>query len=538
MSTSIVVSFFKWLFCFFRDGMKNSLVAKGLKGAASWLVNIFTASVFCRFLCRLADKVAQCYGKSRLHGALTVQEVEKTSDKSLFYRIYSAVVMFVMSFCGAAVKKVHAASSHSVVLSGVCKKDDGREVTKASGFFIGFFGFIVAVMFCVPHSMWNNLFGFGIAIVCLVMVIYGYAMKRDNVVIRPDKTYLALILFFASLTFSLFVSKNVGDSIRIYVFFVTSLLLCVSVSMFASGKRAFRSLCGMLFACVVITGTVGIVQAILKVEADASLTDLTLNANMPGRVFSTMGNPNNFAQILVLFMPFAFAYVLNTKGALKKTVLIAFMLIPFVALLQTYSRSGWIAFAVAAAVFVALCNRKVVPFMIILCIFAIPLLPQSVLDRILTIGNLEDSSSSYRLIIWTGALEMLKTFWVTGVGIGPGAFKTVYPYYAQGTTADVAHCHMQFLEVFLETGIIGFISFLWLTFTVIKRSFVASSSKDKEIKYYAAAAAASMTSIIFIGFFEYYWFYPRVMFAFFISTGLAVAVYRMYSDDKAKSDNK
>lgn len=531
-TTSFVVRFFKAVAGFLACGTNSSIFIKIFRKTASFFVllwKVFTSSVVFRFLCLVADSIAECYGNSRLHRALTGEELEKDSKSSLFYRVYATVVAAVTGFLAKVLLLFAPASSSSVAFSSVFATHASGE--KSYRRYTGIFGFIIAIMFCVPHTMWNNFYGFIISLVLFALVIYGYAAKKENALIYPYKTYLSLILFFASITLSLFVSRNLSDSIRIYVFFITSILLCVCVSIFASEKKAFRSICGLLFGCVVVTGVVGIVQAILKVEADASLTDLTLNADMPGRVFSTMGNPNNFAQVLVLFMPFALAYALSSKGKFKKLVLCTFMLIPFAALLQTYSRSGWIAFAVSAVVFTVLSNRRAVPFMFLLCLLAVPLLPEAVLNRILTIGNLEDSSSSYRLVIWQGALEMLGDVWATGVGIGPGAFKSIFPVYAYGTTAEVAHCHMQFLEVFLETGIIGFISFSWMTLTVIKRSFVSSSSKDKEVKYFAAAAAASMTGIIFIGFFEYYWFYPRVMFSFFISTGLAIAVYRMSRDE-------
>lgn len=532
ISTSFAVKFIKAIFGVFAGGKDSSVALKVWRKIACFLILLwtaFTSSFVFRFLCSVADGIAECYGNSRLHRALTGREVEKDSQGSVFYRVYAAVVTAITGILAKVLLLFAPATSSSVVFSSIFATHLSRENSYRR--YTSLFGFIIAIMFCVPHTLWNNFYGFIISLVLFALVIYGYAAKKENALICPYKTYLSLILFFASITLSLFVSRNLSDSIRIYVFFITSILLCICVSIFASEKKAYRSICGLLFGCVVVTGVVGIVQAILKVEADASLTDLTLNAGMPGRVFSTMGNPNNFAQVLVLFMPFALAFALSSKGKVKKLVLCTFMLIPFVALLQTYSRSGWIAFAVSAVVFTVLGNRRAVPFMFLLCLVAVPLLPESVLNRILTIGNLQDSSSSYRIVIWQGALEMLGDVWKTGVGIGPGAFKSIFPEYAYGTTADVAHCHMQFLEVFLETGIIGFISFLWMTLTVIKRSFISSSSKDKEVKYYAAAAAASMTGIIFIGFFEYYWFYPRVMFSFFISTGLAIAVYRMSRDN-------
>lgn len=527
--------------------IQNSIVVKlfkKLSGFVCTMLSFFNVSFIYKLVCGIADGIAHTFEKGVSHRILSSKGPEKYSEGSALYRFNVRAIDALISFSGKIFDFMSEVYSSSI-LSKVCRFTKntvassvfGRIFGKGTDVYVGFFGFIIAVMFCVPHSFWNNLLGLGIALLSVIWVLYGCHKNKDNIVIRPDRTYLSIIYFFACLVLSTVLSRSRSDSIRILMFFVTSILLCLTISVFTSKKSSFRSFCGMLFACVTVTGVVGIVQAILKVEADSSLTDLTLNANMPGRVFSTMGNPNNFAQMLVLFMPYCAAFALTAKTALKKTVLCALLAIPLVALLQTYSRSGWIAFAVAVAVFVALVNRRLIPALIIICIAAVPFLPSSVLDRILTIGNMQDSSSSYRILIWEGAREMLGLVWTVGLGIGPGAFKSVYPAYARGSTQDVAHCHMQFMEVFLETGILGFIGFIWMTVSLIRRAFIATSSKDKELKYYAAAASASMTSIVFIGFFEYYWFYPRVMFSFFVSAGLAVAVYRMWQNEKENGEN-
>ena len=53
------------------------------------------------------------------------------------------------------------------------------------------------------------------------------------------------------------------------------------------------------------------------------------NKDMPGRVFSTLGNPNNYAEFLVLFMPFAMSFVLGKKKwNVSKLLLCAGMLLP------------------------------------------------------------------------------------------------------------------------------------------------------------------------------------------------------------------
>lgn len=327
---------------------KSSIVLKLLSKLCTLFSAIFLAfknSFIYKFVCSVADGTANSYAKSTCHAALTLPDVERHSDSSCFYRLFSAVISKatrlsnkLFGFLENAARtsgagKIASFASHTVKASFIGK----RLCDKASPCTL-FFSFIIAVMFCVPHSFWNNLFGLAIALAALATVLYGVYKNKDNVKISPDKTYLSLILFFACLILSTFISRDRGDSIRVLMFFITSFILCISVSVFTASSRSLRSFCGMLFAAVAVTGVIGIIQAIIGVEADASLTDLTLNADMPGRIFSTMGNANNFAQMLVLFMPYCAAFALTSKGKIKKLLLCAVLAIPFASLLATYSR--------------------------------------------------------------------------------------------------------------------------------------------------------------------------------------------------------
>ena len=208
------------------------------------------------------------------------------------------------------------------------------------------------------------------------------------------------------------------------------------------------------------------------------------------------------------------------------------------ALILTYSRSGWIAFAFALVVYVMLYNKKLLPVLVILAIAAVPFLPQSVLNRILTIGNMKDTSSAYRINIWTGCLKMIKDYWITGVGLGSAGFMTIYPKYSIVNSATAPHSHMQFMEMLLELGIVGFLVYVCFIFVILRRTFKYSHCSDSLIKNSVIAAASAMSGIILIGFFEYCWFYPRVMFAFFVCVGVGMAAVRLAKSERNEKDEK
>ncbi len=388
------------------------------------------------------------------------------------------------------------------------------------------FGFIL-IIFIIPHGYWNNMYA--LAGTLVVAGLYALSLARGKKLGQNARgLWLSMLMFAVAVVLAVFVSDRAGDSLRVSVFFITSFLLCAAVYGTLTDLKKFHKLTFFLFLTVIITSLIGIVQNIVGVLPDASLTDLSLNSDMPGRVYSTLDNPNNFAEFLVLFLPFCGAFVLNLKNKYKKTMGIALLILPVLALMYTYSRSGFLAFAASAVVFFVMYKPKAFPILVLGAILMVPFLPESVMSRIMTIGNLRDSSSAYRIDIWTAVLLMMKNIWVTGTGLGPEAFKSIYPVYAEGLAAVAPHSHMLFMEVFVEMGILGIVTFFWLVINLVKGSVSAASQKlSDDVRIYGCAAAASAFGIMVLGFAEYIWFYPRVMFAFFIAVGMGMAAVKL-----------
>ncbi len=452
-------------------------------------------------------------------------EIEDYADTSLFYRLISGLSKSIIGLFTGIFGKIGDSYGDSTIkkIYDVFFKRDFHEN------YLHFTAFVTVFIFVIPHNFWSNTFGMLFAVILFGLYIVALCGKRKEFVpgTNANRLWFSMLVFGISLLVSCFVSYDVADSIRVLLFFITSFMLCFVIAASVKDADGLNVITGFMYGALMITSAIAVVQRILGVEADASLTDLTLNEDMPGRVFSTLANPNNFAEFLVLFMPFAFAFALNMKKKKQSGIYIAGMVLPLVAILLTYSRSGWIALAIAAIIFIAFYEKKYIPLFIVVAILAIPFIPQNILNRILTIGNLEDSSSSYRVDIWTGCLKMLKEYWFTGVGLGTGGFAEIYPPFAVGESGVAPHSHMHFMEMLCELGVLGFVSYICMTFTLIKRSFVATSRKvPEEIRNVAVASAASMTGIVMIGCFEYCWFYPRVMFAFFVCAGVAMATHR------------
>lgn len=135
---------------------------------------------------------------------------------------------------------------------------------------------------------------------------------------------------------------------------------------------------------------------------------------------------------------------------------------------MTYSRAAWVGLACSMAVFVFLWKPKLIPAFIALCVLAVPFLPATVLNRILTITNTADSSTSSRVSLYRAAIEVIKRSPLTGAGLGTAATQEyIREFNLYHDKAPFVHAHNFYLEVWIQTGLLGVCSFvgsmLWNT---------------------------------------------------------------------------
>ena len=392
--------------------------------------------------------------------------------------------------------------------------------------FEGLFGAFLFVMFVTPHKYWNNLYtvlaAFGFFIVYLLLAAAGRRRFASPKLLGPGA-----LLFLLALLLSLGFTADLRDSLRILLFFLASFALCYVIAADFQTPEKLRELLCFLYCALLVISLYAIAQrAFHLVRANASFTDLKLNVGMPGRVYSTLDNPINLSEFILLFLPLSAAFAAGVKRPLLRLVLVAGLVCPAVALVLTYSRGGWIAICIAAAVFLWCRNKRIFPVLILLAVIALPLLPSRILARIATIGNTKDTSTRHRLDIWQGTLRMVgdhgRVF--TGIGLGPDTFQYYYPFYSQGTAKVGAyHSQLHYLELILETGLLGLLSFLYMMVKYVGRAIHSIRSGLRENRLILIACVSSVAALAFVGLVEYLWFYQRIMFAFFIFLGIMLA---------------
>ena len=397
--------------------------------------------------------------------------------------------------------------------------------------FAWFYGLVFLVCYCCPGELWRNQFGLALSFLLFGAMLIE-AWVNDRTPLRVKDLGLWTVGFMVASVLAVVVAADRGEAIRVFCFYLTSYLFCTSLVGTVTNRGRLVAILGFIYVTLLLTGLYAIVQRILGVEASASLTDLNMNAGMPGRVYSTMENPNNYAEFIVLTFPVSLVFCANIVDRRWRTLAVASLAVPVVALLMTYSRSSWVSFALTAVVFLALWDKRFLPLIPVAVVVVFPILPSSIFNRILTIGNTADSSNAYRLYIWDSALQMIRDFGLTGIGLGPGNFTPLYAGYCDPNATVAQHSHMLYLEVWLEMGILGIVTFLGMYLGVILRAIRSMKQADPLLRYVLIACVSSLAGVSFVFAAEYVWFYPRVMFAFFILIGVTLAAVKLAEESK------
>ena len=279
----------------------------------------------------------------------------------------------------------------------------------------------------------------------------------------------------------------------------------------------------------VILSIYGISQYFTLGTTSKAWVDVELNPDLKTRVVGTFGNPNVFAEYLEHILPVAIALVFVYRKWVNKGIMAVLAGIMFVCLILTSSRGAWIGFAAGMLFFIVLKLLKYIPIFVASGALLIPFIPGVVLQRIRTIGNIQDTSNEYRTFIWEGTINMIKDFWATGVGYGYWAFRnTFYEYCIKG--AKAWHSHNMYLEIMAEMGVFGILSFLHVILSIfIHSTRFIFKTKDKYLSYLSAGLLAGFLSIMVHGVAEHILYMPKSvimfwMFAAFISSARLISL--------------
>lgn len=355
------------------------------------------------------------------------------------------------------------------------------------------------------------------------MVLGVFALALIRYEFRLDLTAVALLLFIAINLFMGFGSLAPHSSVPIALLITVIMLSYLLVRTCFRDRKRLDFVMGAMITAAAFTALVGFYQVFIG-YVNMTWTDRNLFAALQLRVYSTFANPNVYGAYLLLVIPMAAGLMLYVKNPFYKLYAAGVAGVLVVALALTYSRGCYIALAGAVLLFMLLVEKRLI-VLYALGLLAMPfILPAGMIARIVSIVNLTDTSTAFRLAIWQGSIRVLGDFWMAGLGQGIDAYNQAYPLYSFAAVPS-PHSHNLFLQVFLETGVVGLLAFLAVLACFFRTQFsFMRNTSDFGRKVLSAALTAGAVGFLMQGMFDHVFYNYRVMLVFFLYLGIANSV--------------
>lgn len=392
---------------------------------------------------------------------------------------------------------------------------------------------IIIFIIGIPYLSDMQLVLLSIGVVGIYIVYY---IVEGNFKFNYTPANIFLLIFGVLVFLNTVFSIDPNGSFRDFTLHIASLGV---MFVFINSRKSKQDMYLINIVLVLVAVTVSILainQFINGVEMGSGWVDPTQNPDLTTRVFATFENPNLLAEYLILIFPVAIALVFYSRGFIKRLLFGASALIILIALGLTYSRGGYVALGVGLVIFLFLVNRKALLALIPVGMAGILLLPNSIIQRVMTIGNLQDTSIIYRINTIVKSIDIVKDFWYSGIGVGYIPFQQITPLYIK--TMAPYHTHNLYLQIAVEMGVVGIIVFLLLIFTLIKMSIkVVFNSESRFVRVFTAAYVASLASILTHGVAEHIFFNPKIIISFWLIVGILINYYVLYNNESSKLRN-
>lgn len=382
---------------------------------------------------------------------------------------------------------------------------------------------LMAASFLMPFlpDMAGLLMMYSLAAVYLVNDV----MNEHNDLTR-SKMDIPIILYLIIIVISTFTSITFIGSLRDLALHLGGLSFVFVMVNTIKTKNAFNAIVTVLVFSATLVALYGLYQYVVGVEIDAAWLDVENNPDVRVRVYSVFHNPNILAEYLIMIIPLSVGLFWHTKKISKKIIFLGTTLIMILAMLMTLSRGSWVGFAFSALVFIVLVEKRLLLSVIPMSLAGLYFLPQSILNRIMSIGNFADSSIAYRFTMWDITMDIIRDYPIAGVGFGHLPFKQVFETYIR--TMPIYHSHNTFLQTTVEMGIPGIVVFLFLLFVLFKYGILnLVRSEDRYIRILSASAISSLGGVLAHGMAENVLYLPRIIFTFWILVGLILTLDRV-----------
>ncbi len=278
-----------------------------------------------------------------------------------------------------------------------------------------------------------------------------------------------VLLFFLSGVIALLVARvSIPALGQFIVLFLEPMLVGVIAWQVFKQPNAKEKFVWALFIFVALSGLVALIQYLTLFLLP---TEFWGNLQEPKRAISFFAHPNGYALFITPVLAFLMPHILEGKKKWHKLLLWG---VGLLGLLLSLSRGGWLGLLFAGGIYVLLLGGKqikkfaVIGLVSLVCLVAI--IPNFRYRVILPFRG--EKSSISRFSLWNTGFKMIKDNPVFGKGLT--GFDT--NWYKYNTDPGLEHYnfpHNIFLNFWVDTGLLGMLSFSLVSFWLLWYSFRA-----------------------------------------------------------------
>lgn len=310
--------------------------------------------------------------------------------------------------------------------------------------------------------------------------------------------------------------------------------LTLYLMMFALAARILRSprilsiVTGVFLHVALVVSIYGVRQQFAGVEQLATWNDPNSPLANDSRVYSYLGNPNLLAAYLLPAIALSIAAIFVWRSPFAKALAVTMTVINLACLYYTDSRGGWIGAVALIATFLLLlrywwgnylpiwARTWLVPLVgggLVTALVVAMIASEPLRLRFFSIfAGREDSSNNFRINVWAAVIDMIKAHPFLGIGPGNDAFNKVYPRFMRPNYTALS-AYSIFLEITVETGLIGLSCFLWIisvTFTRGIRQIGRWRATGESQGLWVMGAIAAMVGLMAHGVVDTVWYRPQI----------------------------
>lgn len=394
-----------------------------------------------------------------------------------------------------------------------------------------------ALVFLVP--LISDRFHLGpipidIVSICTAAVIASYALgafrRRENGIASPFT--LAFLSFFLFASISAVVAPVSTGAVLALTRFSGYFLLVFVVGRSIKSKSELNKVIVSMVIAGVVSAMYGIYQYMQPDEGtfyDYSMKGL--DGGSVARVSSTFGNPNFYAEYLVLLIPVAVALFITSRSALRKTLAGVAVALFIGNLMLTYTRGSWLAVGGGMALMSIVASTWSIWVYLVSLGLSLVLTP-GVAARLASIADIAEGTAGFRIRLWNIAMGIIQDHPLVGIGIGNfyEAFTGYVFKHPELSVGWVTYgAHNSYLTIWAETGIFGIVSFIAIILVSLKFGIYLIKVKrdDRYMFWFGLAFLSSITGFALNGLTSNNFHHPQPAVFFWLLLGLQLSLYNL-----------